>query len=554
MSALLILAPLAPLMAAALAFVAPARPVAAALALSAVPGLLAGLAAGGALAELPGFLFGAALGLSPTLAPGMAAVALLWGAAALHAAGPGGPAAEQGAAGARFRLCMGLAMAGQMGVFLARDLATFYTAFAALSFAGYGLVAHKPTAEARRAGGVYIAFVVVGELALFAALVMIAAGPGGMALPAIRGVAPPDMAWWLLAVGFGVKAGLVPLHVWLPLAHPVAPVPASAALSGGTLKAGLVGLLLFMPAGQAPQGFADALIALGFVGASGAAAWGVFHRDPKVVLAYSSVSQMGLALAVLGALAGGQAAPEAAAAAIGLFVVHHALAKGALFLSVEPGVSRPVALALAGFAALSMTGFPLTLGYAGKQALEAAAPGLALPLTLSAWGTAALMARAMVLTAAKPGGGGALRGAALWAVVAALAVAPALMGVGVGAALSSAGSALPALAASALAAGLLALGARAPVLPAGDLVLALERLARAALRAALAMGRAAGLVRAVAAAAALAVGGALAAAAVRLADPGGREGDAQEDAAQWRLVGVALALALGAFAAAGMAG
>lgn len=548
MSALLILAPLAPLLAGALALVAPARLAAAALVLSAVPGVLAGLLAGGAQAQLPGFLFGAALGLSPSLAPGMAAVALLWGAVALHAAGAGGPAAEPGPAGARFRLCMGLAMAGQMGVFLARDLATFYTAFAALSFAGYGLVAHKPTPEARRAGAVYMAFVVMGELALFAALALIAAGPGGMALPAVTGLAPPDLAWWLLAAGFGVKAGLVPLHVWLPLAHPVAPVPASAALSGGTLKAGLVGLLLFLPPGQAPEHFGQALIILGFIGAFGAAIWGVFQRDPKVVLAYSSVSQMGLALAVLGAMAAGRAAPEAAIAAVGLFIVHHALAKGALFLSVEPGLPRGVALAAAGLAALSMTGLPLTLGYAGKQALAVAAPDLAALLTLSALGTAALMARALVLMASRPGGGGLARGAALLGVVAGLMAAPVLLDVGVGASLASAASALPVAVAAVATLLLIALGLRAPLPPAGDLVLAFEALAAAALRLCRGIGSAGAWTRLRAGAAAMAAGATLAALAVRLADPG-----PDDEGVQWRLVGVAMALALAAFAAAGLA-
>jgi formate hydrogenlyase subunit 3/multisubunit Na+/H+ antiporter MnhD subunit len=108
--------------------------------------------------------------------------------------GAGGPAAEDGWAGARFRLCLGLAVAGQMGVFLAQDMASFYVAFATLSFAGYGLVRHKPTAEAARAARVYIAFVVIGELALFAALALINVGQSGLGLPVATGVAPPEAA------------------------------------------------------------------------------------------------------------------------------------------------------------------------------------------------------------------------------------------------------------------------------------------------------------------------------------------------------------------------
>lgn len=536
MTALLILAPLAPLLAGFAAFVAPARPAAIGLTLSAIPGVLAGLMAGGAATELPGLLFGASLGLRPEIAPGMAAVALLWGAAAVHALGPGGPCAEAGPSGARFRVCFGLASAGQMGVFLAQDLATFYAAFATLSFAGYGLVCHNSTAEAQRAGRVYIAFVVLGELALFAAIAMINVGQESMALPAVTGVAPPDLAWWLLAFGFGVKAGLVPLHVWLPLAHPVAPVPASAALSGGTLKAGIVGLLLFLPAGAAPPGFGETLVALGFVGAFGAAAWGVLQRDAKVVLAYSSVSQMGLALAVLGAMAAGLASPEAAVA-LGLFIVHHALAKGALFLSVEPGWPRSAALAMAGVAALSLAGAPLTLGYAMKQSLVYAAPSLASPLSLSAWGTAALMARALVLMHAKAGGGGAARGASLVVVAAALIAAPLALDAELGASVGSLASAIPAAAAAAAAVALIALGRRAPSLPAGDLVVVFEGLAATALRAARALGDGAAQARAAAVSAAFAAGGVIAALAVKLADPG-----ADDEQTKWRIAGVTMAL------------
>lgn len=554
MSALLLLAPLAPLLVGLAAYVAPPRAAAALLPLAMIPGLLAGLAAGGAQTQAPGLLFGVTLGLSADLAPGMAAVALLWAAAALHALGAGGAAAETGFPGVRFRVCFGLAAAGQMGVFVAQDMASFYVAFAVLSFAGYGLVCHNPTAEARRAGRVYIAFVVVGEMALFAALALInigqsGLGEGALALPALTGVAPPEAAWWLLAFGFGVKAGLAPLHVWLPLAHPVAPVPASAALSGGTLKAGIVGMMLFMPPGAAPPGFGDALIALGFTGAFGAALWGVAQRDVKVVLAYSSVSQMGLALAMVGAMASGQAPAAVAVVALGLFVAHHALAKGVLFLSVEPGMPRGAAMALAGVAALSLIGLPLTLGYAGKQAFAAAAPALAALFTLSAWGTAALMARALYLMRTKPGGGAAAQGLALAAAFAALIAAPAALGVGVGGSPASFASALPALGVATAAVALVATGLRAPAAPAGDLVAVFEGFAAYALAAARAMAGVGVRLRIAASSAALAILAWLGALAVSMADPG-----KDDESEQWRVAGVVMGLVFGALAVAAAIG
>lgn len=396
---LIVAAPLFPLLAAAIAMAAPSRLSMLGLAIAALPAAAAGLIAGGADAALPGFMFGARLGLAPDVAPLLAAVALLWGAAALHGRTEIADAPES----RRYKACFGLAMAGQFAVLLARDMPSFYAGFAALGFAAFGLVAHKGTTEALRAGRVYIVFVVLGELALFAGFVLIAAGQPGLEPPLETGRAPPALAWWLLLFGFGVKAGLVPLHVWLPLAHPVAPVPASAALSGATLKAGLIGLLIYTPPTlAAPPLFGEALIALGFAGAFGAAVLGVTQPNPKVVLAYSSVSQMGLALALLGAGAAGMAGAEAVRGAVLLFAVHHALAKGALFLGVAPGMPRSLALAVIGFAALSMTGAPLTPGYAVKTASAAAAPALAGAMALAAWGTAALMARTLWLLARTP--------------------------------------------------------------------------------------------------------------------------------------------------------
>ena len=90
----------------------------------------------------------------------------------------------------------------------------------------------------------------------------------------------------LLFIGFGVKAGLVPLHVWLPLAHPAAPPAASAVLSGAMVKAGLVGWLRFLPLGQHERGLEVlgwVLMALALIGAFLAVVVGVLQDDPKVV-------------------------------------------------------------------------------------------------------------------------------------------------------------------------------------------------------------------------------------------------------------------------------
>ncbi len=478
---LLLAAPVAPLGVALAAMATPARAdaprvaLALALALAALPGLLAGLSLAVATAPVrvatPGFLFGAQLGLEPALGAPMAAVALVWALAALH--GAARDPASDGSRTRRYAVCFGFAMAGQMATFVARDIASFYVGFAALSFAGYGLVAHYAHAAAARAARIYIAFVVLGELALFAALALISSAQGGgLATPV--GVAAPASAavWWLLAIGFGVKAGLVPLHGWLPLAHPVAPVPASAALSGATLKAGLVGLMLFAPAAQAPPGFGATLLALGLTGGFGGALMATLQRDAKTALAWSSVSQMGLALALWGAAADGRAAPDAAAAALGLFIVHHALAKASLFLAVDPGVPRRVGLVLAALPALSLTGAPLTLGYAAKSAVDAALePGpVATLFATAAFATALAMGRTLWLLSSKPAQPSSPRAVAVAAAVGALLAAPFLLGVG--ATPQDAASAMlataPALTCVVIAVALARAGARAPDWAAAD--------------------------------------------------------------------------------------
>jgi hydrogenase-4 component B len=423
--ALLALAPVAPLLAALAAAAAPLRAARWALVAAAAPALAAGLFAAGSSLALPGLLLGAQLRLDAAFGAALGAVALVWLLAALH--GVGGDEADAPRA-RRYLFCFALAMAGQMGAFLAADLATFFAAFATLSFAGYGLVAHKESAGALRAARIYVVFVVLGEMALLTAFLLIAAQTGGLAPPALSGVAPPAAAWWLLAVGFGVKAGLVPLHPWLPLAHPVAPVPASAALSGATLKAGLWGLLMFAPPTlPAPAGYGAALLGLGLLGGFGGALLAALQRDAKTALAWSSVSQMGLALGLFGAAAAGLAAPEAAATAIGLVILHHALAKAALFLGVESGLPRRVTLALLGVAALSLTGAPFTLGYAAKAAFEAAIgdPTLTTLFSAAAFATALAMARALRLIAARPPStADPAKAAALLIAVGALAAAP----------------------------------------------------------------------------------------------------------------------------------
>ena len=197
-------------------------------------------------------------------------------------------------------------------------------------------------------------------------------------------------------------------EVWLPLAHPAAPTPASAVLSGAMVKAGLLGWLLFLPVGEADlPGWSALCVAAGLLAAFYGVLVGLTQENPKTVLAYSTISQMGLMTVGVGAaLAVPQALPLALAA-VAVYAAHHALAKGALFLGV--GVSEAAGggwrrvLVVAGLllAALALAGAPLTSGAAAKAYLKTAKEPLAAPwpeaietfLQLGAVGTTVLMGR-----------------------------------------------------------------------------------------------------------------------------------------------------------------
>jgi len=185
-------------------------------------------------------------------------------------------------------------------------LLTFYLAFAMVSLAAFGLVVHDRTDRARRAGSVDLLLAVLGEICLLLAFVLLAVGTPGTSI-AIGDVAAAlptaplrDATVALLILGFGLKAGLVLLHVWLPLAHPAAPMPASAVLSGSIIKAGIIGLIRFLLFEAGLPGWGMVLGALGLVTAFHGVVLGITQRYPKTILAYSSVSQMDVVMAALG--------------------------------------------------------------------------------------------------------------------------------------------------------------------------------------------------------------------------------------------------------------
>jgi multicomponent Na+:H+ antiporter subunit A len=272
-----------------------------------------------------------------------------------------------------------LTLAGSLGVFMAADLVSFYLTYSVVSLAAYGLVVHDGTPGARRAGTVYVALAVLGEAFLLMAFVFMAeATPNGSllirdAVAALPGSPWRDASLALLMLGFGLKIGLVPGHVWMPLAYTAAPVPAAATLSGAAVKAGAIGLIRFLPLGVAMPGWGEALAAVGMFSAFYGVAVGITQDNPKTVLAYSSVSQMGLLAAVLGM--GWAAGDPDVARAASFSAAHHILVKGGLFLSIGVAAATgrrlwPVMLPAA-ILALGLGGLPLTGGGLAKLAVKA---------------------------------------------------------------------------------------------------------------------------------------------------------------------------------------
>lgn len=327
----------------------------------------------------------------------LGAVAMLWCAASIYAhayiARDDQP---------RFAAWWLSTMAGSLGVFVAGDLVSFYFVFALASLPAWGLVIHDRTARAWSAGASYILLTVIGEAALLAGFALLAAFTPGESLaiadvlPALAEAKLRDLAIAMLVIGFGLKAGLVPLHVWLPIAHPAAPMPASAVLSGAIIKAGIIGLIRFLPIAVTPAGWGEVLVVIGFVTAFWGVGIGITQRNPKTVLAYSSVSQMGVVAAAIGmGLATGIATTPVSAA---FYAVHHVLAKGALFLAVGVAAgsgerARWLVLGPAILLALGFGGMPLTGGWLAKEAVKAElGSGIAGTLSaLSAAGSTLLM-------------------------------------------------------------------------------------------------------------------------------------------------------------------
>ena len=298
----------------------------------------------------------------------------------------------------RFELCTLLTLSAVLGVFLAGDLFTLLLCFELMTIASCFWVIHRWNNEAIRAGYYYLFFSIMGGLFLALGIVLLDAATGTLPTIGAGAVTPlnaPLYTWSIIlfVVGFGIKAGMVPLHLWLPHAHSVAPTPGSALLSGLLIKVGAYGLIRVgefagwgRELGSGVTWLGPGLAVLGtctmLVGVMAA----LLQSDAKRLLAYHSVSQIGYIILGLGI--GLYLGSDGGLGLLGAIyhVVNHALFKAALFLGVGViylrtretnlynlgGLWRrfPVTAVLMFVAVLGITGVPGLNGYASKTLLH----------------------------------------------------------------------------------------------------------------------------------------------------------------------------------------
>ena len=326
---------------------------------------------------------------------------------------------------ARFPLVMlPLFVVGMLLVPAAGSVTTFLLAWELMAAASLVLVLAEHRRNAVRSAGVFYAVMTqLGFAAILLALVVLSAAGGGNSFEAIAantdGLASGTRTtvFLLTLIGFGSKAGLLPLHAWLPRAHPEAPSPVSALMSAAMVNMGIYGIIRvdLQLLGPGPEWWGLTLMIFGAVSAVFGALQASVATDLKRLLAYSTTENMGLITLALGAavLLSSAGAPTLAAIAITAALLHllsHAAFKTLGFLAAGSvlaatglrdldklgGLARrmPATTVLFGIAALGASGLPLGAGFVSEwlllQSLIHSPPdgntllALAMPLSVGA--------------------------------------------------------------------------------------------------------------------------------------------------------------------------
>lgn len=300
-----------------------------------------------------------------------------------------------------------ITLAGTLGTLLSGDLLTLFLFFELMSLASFVLVIHEGSEKAMKAGQLYLIMTIAGGLALFFGIIAVYEILESVAFTdvgVLRDSSGLSLAAYLaFIVGFGMKAGMFPVHVWLPEAHPVAPSPSSALLSGIMLKVGAFGLLrvtynLYNFEFLRNVGWNHILLVAAAITIILGSILAIMQNDIKRRLAYSSVGQMGYILLGMALLS------ERALVGDIFHIFAHAIMKSCLFLAAGAiivqsgkrdirelkgiGHKMPVTMICFSMAALAMIGIPPFNGFLSKWllglgALESGMPVYALLLLVS---------------------------------------------------------------------------------------------------------------------------------------------------------------------------
>jgi hydrogenase-4 component B len=311
-------------------------------------------------------------------------------------------------------------------VFGANDAFAFLFAWELMALSSAALVVgSRPTADVARAGYVYLAMTHLATACLVVAFAILTAGAGSTSFSGFTAAAaalPPlgrDAVFALLLIAFGTKAGAIPLHIWLPRAHPVAPSHVSALMSGVMIKAGIYGIIRLgiEVLGPGPEWWGLLVLVVGVTSAVLGVLYALMEHDLKRLLAFHSIENIGIILIGVGValIAASHHATVLAGLAItaALFhTVNHALFKGALFLGAGAiqsavgtrdlnalgGLARlmPITTLAFGIAAAAISGLPPLNGFASEW--------LTFQALIGAGGDGGLSAAARSLTLLAVGG------------------------------------------------------------------------------------------------------------------------------------------------------
>ncbi len=241
-----------------------------------------------------------------------------------------------------------ITLGAMLGIVLAGDFFTLFLFFELMTLSSFILVIHEQNREAMQAGLLYLYLGIAGGLALLFAIMMLYSATGTVDItPVLENLGPNRTAIYVLfLIGFGVKAGLVPLHIWLPQAHPVAPSPASALLSGIMIKAGAYGILrvslvLYSSTGEISTAdtaylfnLGSVLMWIGIITMLSGAIMALLQGNMKRILAYSSVSQIGYIATGFGAAVFMGTEGAMGFAGSMYHIINHAFFKAGLFMMV----------------------------------------------------------------------------------------------------------------------------------------------------------------------------------------------------------------------------